>query len=158
MADSRLISRCGIYCGACYIYRAERDGGKLLDEVSRRFGVPKEAIKCNGCSASVEEQWRNCQNCGYKTCQSRRGVENCAQCSGFDVCPDYNHIEAFTAKRDEDIRGSLRRINAGEGDTWLAAQDERWRCPKCGQLLSWYDNTCRTCGRKLREKPVTMDD
>ncbi|MFA9495039.1 MAG: hypothetical protein ACERKS_03865 [Candidatus Bathyarchaeota archaeon] len=35
MADSNLISRCGIYCGACYVYRAERDVGEFLREVAQ---------------------------------------------------------------------------------------------------------------------------
>lgn len=60
MVDLRLLSRCGIYCGACFIHRAQRDGGALLDEMAKRFNVPKAEIRCDGCSGPYEEQWRSC--------------------------------------------------------------------------------------------------
>lgn len=41
-ADEKLLSRCGIYCGACYIYRAQRDGGEFLDHVAAWQKAPRE--------------------------------------------------------------------------------------------------------------------
>jgi hypothetical protein len=157
MVDTRLLSRCGIYCGACYVYRAERDGGILLDEMSKRFGVPREKIRCNGCSSLSEEQWPNCQKCAFKACQKQRGVENCAQCPEYDSCSDYRRLADFTAYRGEDIRAGLKKIEAGEGEVWLREQEKLWTCPRCDYPLTWYDNVCRECDWKLREKPVTMD-
>ena len=157
MVDRRLISRCGIYCGACFIYRAERDGGELLKEMARRFNVPEDEIKCNGCSSPYEEQWRNCQKCGIKACQKKRGIENCVQCGEFEECPDYRYIVDFSAYRGEDARGSLKVIESGGSEGWLREQAERWNCQRCGYPLSWYDNTCRDCGWKVREEMVTID-
>jgi hypothetical protein len=158
VVDSRLLSRCGIYCGSCFIYRAERDGGALLDEMAKRFNVPREKITCNGCSGPYEEQWGNCQKCAFKACQRKSGVENCAQCEKFETCPDFIQLVRFTAKRGEEIREGLRTIDAGDGEAWLRGQEKRWSCPDCGYPLMWYDNACRGCGSKIREKPVTMDD
>lgn len=157
MVDLRLLSRCGIYCGACYVYRAQRDGGALLGEMSKRLGVPPEKIRCSGCSGPYEEQWPNCQRCSFKACQRRRGVGNCAQCSDFETCPDYGTGVGFTAYRGEDMRGGLRRIEAGDGEGWLREQAERWSCPMCSYPLMWYDNACRECGWMAKEKPVSME-
>lgn len=157
MVDTRLLSRCGIYCGACYVYRAQRDGGAFLEEVSKRFGVPSEKIKCNGCSGPYEEQWPNCQKCAFKVCQRRRGVDNCTQCTDFDFCSDYRQFADFTAYRGENVRASLRRIESGEGEEWFREQEERWTCPRCNYPLMWYDNVCSKCNWKIREKPITMD-
>ena len=157
MVDLRLLSRCGIYCGACYVYRAERDGGALLDEVARRFNVPKSDAGCNGCSGPFEEQWPNCQGCAFKACQRRRSAENCAQCEEVETCPDYESAVEFTAYRGEDIREGMRRIESGDGEGWLREQAERWTCPRCGYPISWYDNVCRMCDWKVREKPISMD-
>ena len=154
MADPRLLSRCGIYCGACYVYRAERDGGTLLDELSAKIGVTRDEIKCNGCSGPVGEQWPNCQNCSFKACQSGKGVENCAQCSDFETCPDYKRAIDFTNYRGEDMREGVSRIGAGDGEAWLAEQGKLWSCPACGQPLMWYDNNCRRCGEKVKQGPV----
>jgi predicted RNA-binding Zn-ribbon protein involved in translation (DUF1610 family) len=155
MADARLESRCGIYCGACYIYRAERDGGALLDELSKELGVPRDRIRCNGCSSPHEEQWVNCQDCHFKQCQRRRGIENCAQCGDFETCPDYKGAVKFTEYRGENMREGVRRIAAGEGEAWLLEQEQRWSCPECGHSLMWYDNNCRGCGKKVKDKPVS---
>ncbi|MCX6649387.1 MAG: DUF3795 domain-containing protein [Candidatus Bathyarchaeota archaeon] len=156
MVDARLLSRCGIYCGACFIYRAERDGGALLDEVAKRYNVPKEEIRCNGCSGPHAEQWRNCQGCNLVACQRRRGIGNCAQCEEFETCPDYGYLTRFAAYRGEDLMRNLKRIESGDSGL-LEEQERRWRCPRCDAPLMWYDNKCRRCGEKVREEPITMD-
>ena len=157
MVDTRLLSRCGIYCGACIIYRAERDSSALLEDVSRQLKVPKKEIKCNGCSSPYAEQWRNCQNCGLKACQDRMGFGTCVQCPEYDVCPDYAYLAGFTAHRGEDIRGVLARVEAGESMGILDALEKRWRCPDCGEPLIWYDNNCRSCGARVKEEPIEID-
>ena len=157
MVDERLISRCGIYCGACYIYRAERDGGKLLKEMARRFKVTETEIKCNGCSSPYEEQWTNCQRCGFKTCQKKRGLENCAQCREFSKCPEYGYIVDFSMYRGEDARESLKVIESGDSESWLIKQEKHWSCPSCGAPLMWYDNECRRCGMTIRKEEITID-
>jgi hypothetical protein len=155
MADPRLLSRCGIYCGACYVYRAERDGGALLDELSKKLGVPREKIRCSGCSGPYEEQWPNCQDCFYKQCQRKKGIENCAQCGEFDTCANYEGGVKFTEYRGEEMREGMLRVEAGDGEEWLVEQERRWSCPKCGHPLMWYDNNCRGCGAKVKDVAVT---
>jgi hypothetical protein len=155
MADPRLLRRCGIYCGACYVYRAKRDGGALLDELSAKINVPKEEIMCNGCSGPVEEQWANCQNCHFKLCQGGKGVENCGQCNAFETCPVYEGAVKFTEYRGESMREGMRRIEAGDGSAWLTEQEILWSCPGCGQPLMWYDNECHRCGEKVKNEPIT---
>ncbi|MBM3292695.1 DUF3795 domain-containing protein [Candidatus Bathyarchaeota archaeon] len=54
MPNLNLITRCGIYCGACYIYRAERDDGDFLSEVAKQQKSNPNEIKCNGCFAPNE--------------------------------------------------------------------------------------------------------
>jgi len=156
VVDVRLLSRCGIFCGACFVYRAERDGGALLDEMAKRFGVPKEKIRCNGCSSPFEEQWGNCQKCNFKACQMRKSIKNCAQCEAA-TCPDYGYLTRFTAYRHEDIREGLRRIEVGKGEEWMLEQEKRWTCPHCNSPIMWYDSVCRECDWKVREKPISID-
>jgi len=57
MGDRNLAGRCGIYCGACGIYRAYVDGGEYLEYVSRNWNIPKERVHCNGCQALTPECW-----------------------------------------------------------------------------------------------------
>jgi hypothetical protein len=57
LVDENLLSRCGIYCGACYIYRAQRDGGEFLDHLAGWQKAPKEKVRCCGCLGPLEEMW-----------------------------------------------------------------------------------------------------
>jgi len=157
VVDPRLLSRCGIYCGACFIFRAQRDGGPLLEAMSRRFGVPPAEIRCSGCSSPYEERWRNCQRCSLVACQVRRGLESCGGCSELSECLDHKFLRDFSAYRGEDAVSGLRWISSGDSDAWLREQKKRWSCPRCRAPYMWYDNVCRRCGEQLRKKPVDID-
>ena len=128
----------------------------MLENMAKKLNVSKMEIKCNGCSSPYEEQWRNCQKCGFKACQRRRGIENCAQCNDYDACSDFGYLVDFTTYRGEDIREALNRIEAGEAEEWLIEQEKHWSC-RCGQPLMWYDNDCRCCGVKIKEETISMD-
>lgn len=150
LPNTSLVSKCGIYCGACFVYRAFNDGGKFLADLSRELKVSKEEIRCNGCFAPTHKLWRNCKNCVISSCLEEKGYRFCYECSGFDgSCEKYEKIARLCSERGEDIRESLCRIEAGKTLAWLAEQDRKWRCSKCAGPISWYEKTCHHCGQRL---------
>ena len=66
-SDRRLIAACGLYCGACRKYLAE---------------------KCPGCRLNEKAAW-----CKIRTCILRNGIHSCAECSK-DVtdCKTYSNL------------------------------------------------------------------
>ena len=150
MAARGLLSRCGIYCGACYVYRAERDGGEFLNETAERRGVAIDEVSCMGCMGPEETLWVNCARCRVRGCLKEKGLEFCYQCREFQEgsCTYYERLAEFCAKRGEDIRGAMVETEK-DPDAWLKAQDERWRCGSCGGPYSWYEETCHHCGSDL---------
>jgi hypothetical protein len=149
MNDS-LISRCGIYCGACYIYRAFKDRGSFLNVVSEKLKVPVDEIKCDGCLDPSENLWRNCRDCMIAVCIREKSIQFCYECSEFEkACDKYGELSKFCLQRDEDIRESLNRIKHGETEAWLKEQDAKWRCKACGKPISWYERKCHHCGQAL---------
>jgi hypothetical protein len=152
------VSRCGIFCGACYVYRAERDGGDLLRRVAESQDVAEEEVKCNGCLSPVEQRWMNCRSCWVRNCQERRGYESCAICPSFqdESCERYSRLEAMAAKRGEDTRAALEAFNANPSQ----AVDELyqlWSCPACGARYSWYERRCHQCGTDLKRRDLDAD-
>ncbi len=149
----KLISKCGIYCGACYVYRAFKDGGKLLEITAEKLGVPKEEIRCNGCLGSVEDIWRMCKKCQFRDCLRERGLAFCYECPEFEnsTCAKYESAREFTSKRGENIREALERIKAGDADRWLMEQDERWRCTTCSGSIYWTEKICHHCGKPIHQ-------
>ncbi len=150
MADRGLLSRCGIYCGACYVYRAERDGGEFLKETAMQQGVAINEVSCMGCTGPEDALWVNCAKCHVRDCLKSRGLEFCYQCGEFHErsCTHYEGLAEFCAERGEDIRRAMEEMEK-DPDAWLGAQDERWRCGVCGGPYSWYEETCRSCGSHL---------
>ncbi|MCJ7573267.1 DUF3795 domain-containing protein [Candidatus Bathyarchaeota archaeon] len=151
--DENLLSRCGIYCGACYIYRAQRDGGEFLDHVAAWQKAPKEMVRCRGCLGPLDEMWQTCRRCVVRSCLEAKGYGFCHECPGFEdgSCEKYERLSRFCAERGEDIRGTPLRMRAGEAEGWLREQDEKWRCPSCGRPASWYEKSCHHCGGKLKD-------
>ena len=150
MADRGLLSRCGIYCGACYVYRAQRDGGEFLMETAEQQGVSTDEVTCMGCMGPEDALWVNCAKCRIRDCLKDRGLEFCYRCSEFQErsCGYYERLAEFCAKRGEDTREAMLMIMK-DPDTWQKSQDERWRCRVCGEPYSWYEMACNGCGSDL---------
>lgn len=152
--DVKLISKCGIYCGACYVYRAFKDGGQMLDATAQRLGVPKEEIRCNGCLGPVEDLWRNCRNCHIAACLKEKNLRFCHECPSFEdsSCEKYEGLYQACSRRGENTKEALLRIKAGESDSWLEEQDRKWRCSSCGSPIWWEQETCYRCGQSLKRQ------
>lgn len=149
-SNSNLLSKCGIYCGACYIYRAFKDGGEFLDATANEQGVSKEEIKCEGCSGPKENLWRNCKKCNTRSCLQEKGYTSCNECPGFEgSCAKYENLRKFCSNRGEDTKGALNRFKIGEAEEWLKEQDKKWRCTSCRGPISWGEEKCHHCGHTL---------
>ncbi len=152
-----LLSRCGIYCGACYVYRAERDCGDFLREVAEWQNVELDKVKCNGCFAPEEEKWPNCIGCHPWECLEEKGLKFCYECDEFweYSCEKYNSLENFCSKRGERTRQNLIKMKANP-EKYLIEQDKQWRCFSCGESYSWYEETCHHCGKNLSRNDLNL--
>lgn len=150
MGDAKLLSRCGIYCGACYVYRAERDGGEFLRRVTEWQKVRPDEVHCLGCGGPEGEMWVNCRLCPVRGCLGEKGFGTCAECGEFadGSCERYEGLAAFCSRRGEDVRASVAWLSR-DPEGWLAGMGERWRCASCGRMFSWYDEVCHNCGADL---------
>ena len=154
-ADKFPLSRCGIYCGACYVYRAERDCGEFIREVAGWQKVDLNEVRCNSCFAVDEEKWPNCRQCNIKYCIEEKGYVYCHECDKFwdYSCEQFNNLEAFCSKREEAIKENLIKIMI-DASKWLEEQKKKWRCSSCGKPYSWYEEICHHCGKKLNRSDL----
>ncbi|NIU39053.1 DUF3795 domain-containing protein, partial [Candidatus Bathyarchaeota archaeon] len=79
LVDRNLIGRCGLYCGACGIYRAYRDGGAYRERLASAFKCPPQKVRCQGCQALTPECWGN--DCKIVKCLNVKGLQFCYECS-----------------------------------------------------------------------------
>jgi len=79
-----LAAPCGLYCGACPLYKAQTDR-VLAEKLAPRLGLPVEACVCSGCRAqkgrvSVMGE-EVCDT--YDCCVNERGLDFCYRCPDF---------------------------------------------------------------------------
>jgi hypothetical protein len=147
MTDLNLLAVCGLYCGACYHYRASLPGGeRLLQEATRR-GRPLEGYTCRGCRSEVRYAHPGCAACAIRACAEAKGILHCGECAGFP-CQQLRSFQSDGRVHHLSVLEQLTELSRTDPGQWLAEQAERWTCA-CGTPFSWYETTCSHCGARL---------
>jgi hypothetical protein len=142
-----LLGVCGLYCGACYHYRASfPEAAHLLEEAARR-GRPPEGYTCRGCRSDRLYVHPGCARCQIRACADARGLLHCGLCPEFP-CDRIRAFQSDGRLHHRPILGQLQELKAQGPERWLAGQVGRWTCT-CGTPFSWYEEFCRRCGAPL---------
>lgn len=72
VADTKLVAKCGLYCGACGKYQKE---------------------KCKGCLDNTKASW-----CKVRSCCLEHNFTSCADCAQFFDVMDCKKYDNFMAK------------------------------------------------------------
>jgi hypothetical protein len=130
---SKLIAPCGMNCGICKAYLA----------YSR--GIPKEKEKVIHCSGCLP---RN-KNCFIKRgCTKIRRSEFrfCFECEDMP-CENLDRLDRRYRKRySMGMVENLRELKEKGMKIFLEIQESRYKCPKCGDVISVHDRKCYECG------------
>lgn len=140
MSQTRLDAYCGLYCGACLIYRCTQEGN--LAPAVATFGRTEEGLACDGCRS--DRVTLACQKCWYRDCPAGKGYSSCAECPDMP-CESLKSLQTRLPHLVEVVE-NLTRIRAVGASRWCAEQAERWVCPSCGKATWWYETACADCG------------
>ena len=144
-------SYCGLYCGACFVVRAEREN--LQKELVKKYSNLKpEEVKCQGCK-SEGYVFRGCQKCKIRQCAQEKKLEFCFECSEYP-CEKIEHFKNTGLAHTFVACHSLKDIQQKGLATWLKQQKVRWECPKCHKSFSWLEEKCSQCGEVLYNSQV----
>lgn len=153
------ISPCGLYCGVCAIYIANRDDNRKFKErlvVLYKGGVPGKGtlpnsedlstddIRCGGCLS--DDLFMHCQQCEIRDCAGEKGYAGCHQCDDFPC----QHIENFSMAVGKKVilRCVPYRRSVGT-EKWVSAEEARYYCPECGNIVFRGVVKCNQCKTKL---------
>jgi len=154
LVNKNIVGRCGLYCGACGIYRAYIDDGDFLKKLAERFKCPQEKVRCEGCMALTSECWGN--DCKIVQCLENKGLKFCYQCGEYekDSCEKFVKLAQRYAKIGVNVKANLERIKRGETEEWLRESENKYRCPFCGKPLPVYgtEGKCYHCGADLGDE------
>lgn len=160
MITFRPDSYCGLYCGACDIlnlHRASLDTGMPVqwEDLPERFRkhLQKADVVCRGCKSEV--LFEGCKRCAVRICASGKGVEACIVCPDHP-CPEVEKRKGYVASglkyllpHTKAIFQNMEVVQERGIEYWIQDQERRWSCPQCGAPFTWYQETCKTCGREL---------
>jgi len=151
MNDSALVGKCGLYCGACCIYRAERDDARWREKLAEAFKCELEKIACQGCGALTPESWG--YDCDLVACLREKGYDYCFECADYDArsCEKYEKLaKGYLEEDGVDIRKSLAMIKKVGVREWLDDMKRRYACEHCGKPLGSGAKKCHHCGGEVK--------
>lgn len=171
----KLAAPCGLFCGACMIYLANKRGDTaFLTQLKEQFramlsnlepgqlppGMP--ATKKNFDSGQLQKALQDekgmwcCEGClsdmlalPCRIC----GLRECAQEKGLtncSQCADMPCQQSIDFNNDglphhAEVLANLKRQKEIGIDAWIDEQEEKWHCAKCGSPIGWYDTECPNC-------------
>jgi len=157
--NPELVAPCGLYCGVCAVYIADRDDNTKLKKrlrdvyqgkISGKGKLPNsetlavEDIRCRGCLS--DHRFMHCRQCEIRECARLKGYAGCHQCGEFP-CP---HIENFPMAVGK--RVILRAIPYWRSvgtEKYIADEAARYLCPECGNPLFRGVTRCNRCKTQL---------
>jgi len=161
-----LAAACGTFCGACPAYLARHsDDEQIKVKLQKRVssapikglkGVPPanwmDGLLCDGCLRGGSLA-AHCQHCSIRKCaESKQADARCADCEELPCYRITNLINMGRYLHREEYLPNLKKIREMGVGKWVLYEEERWRCPKCGLPMRWYDAECVGCGGPRSER------
>jgi len=140
-----LIGRCGLYCGACNIYRVYTD--KKLDrqkKMAEFFKCKPEQVRCQGCQNLTSGDW--CNDCKILQCLDKSKFQYCHECGKIETCDTYQELNR---RYDEMPYKNLQRLKEIGETKWLEEKIKRWTCLGCGAPIEYDQDKCTKCNFDL---------
>ena len=142
-----LLAACGLYCGACYHYRASFYESERLQREAARRGRAMQGFTCQGCRSDKLYIHPGCAHCEIRACTDGKGIVHCGLCTEFP-CKRLKEFQSDGRRHHQDILIELKSLREMGAEKWLAEQAQRWQC-ECGERYSWYEETCYRCRKAL---------
>lgn len=139
--EKELLAPCGLYCGVCAIYIADRDDNvKFKEKLTGVYGVGLEELHCKGCLS--DDVFKYCTVCPIRECTREKGDEGCYRCEDFP-CKFVDDFPLPVGKKV--ILRAVPEWRALGTDRWVEKEIERYHCHECGYPLFRGAKRCRNC-------------
>jgi hypothetical protein len=125
--SAELIAPCGMNCRLCYGYIRPRN-------------------QCFGCRAPDDKKPQSCSKCKIVMCEKRteNGWQTCAPCD--TPCRRLKDLDKrYTPKYHMSMIENLTTIRNQGMEFFLRQQEEKYRCPVCGETVCVHRNDCPAC-------------
>jgi hypothetical protein len=148
--ERNLVGKCGLYCGACGIYRAQRDSEEWRGRIASKYNCGSDQVRCNGCGDLTSECWGN--GCKIVLCTRAKGVDYCHECREYqsDNCEKFRDLSSSYLKAGVDLKNNLTHIKEGRIEEWLQESQKKFTCKSCGKPVAVWNTNCHHCGDEIK--------
>ena len=124
-----LIAPCGMNCGVCIAHVRIKN-------------------RCMGCMSAGAEKAHHCSQCYIKNCTELKssGTAYCFDCKSFPCRRLRQLDERYRSKYGMSMIENLISIKENGIRKFLAAENARWKCTHCGNIVSVHRPNCLVCG------------
>ena len=138
--EEKLIAPCGMNCGLCVSYLAMK-----YDLNKRGF----KRVYCKGCLP----RGKNCLHMGDRCDLLGEGlVRFCYECEKFPCSRLKDLDKRYCARYHMSMIENLKFIKEHGIESFLEKEEEKWRCPECGEVICCHNGLCLNCDLdKLRK-------
>ncbi|UCB49792.1 MAG: DUF3795 domain-containing protein [Deltaproteobacteria bacterium] len=153
--ESKRVGICGIYCGTCPRYLANRlKDTEEMEKIHKETGVPSDQIRCDGCLSDTV--FPTCEVCkhGFRQCAAEKKISWCFQCDAFPCqrLRDFRDIHIVNGiSHHEHVIEDLEYMREKGLEQWVAEQEAKARCPECGMSIYWHARECPNCHERVRK-------
>ncbi len=136
-----LIAPCGMNCGICRAYLAYT------------HGVPTKRGKVTHCAGCLPRA-KNCYIIRGCPKLRKHEIESCTQCDTL-ACKNLAHLDKrYRERYNMSMVENLKELKIKGMETFLKNQQEKYRCPNCGDAVCVHDENCYSCGYRKGTKPI----
>ena len=126
--NEQLIAPCGMNCGICK-------------------GYLREKRKCPGCHGNDAYKPLYCVGCRIKNCEliEKSKSKLCFECGKYPCARLKQLDKRYRTKYNMSMLDNLEFIRDNGVDAFIAQQEAKYKCPKCGGVICVHDKKCYHC-------------
>jgi hypothetical protein len=131
-----MIAPCGINCSVCIAYLREKN-------------------KCLGCLSQYNDNEPvHCTRCQIRNCDERESEKTyCFDCSRYP-CQKLKKLDKrYKNSYHTSLISNLEDIKNIGIKEFVKKEKEKWKCKKCGNVISIHKNECLRCKTSYIKEP-----
>lgn len=126
-----MFAPCGMNCMVCYKHCYHKN-------------------PCAGCLNSDLGKPEHCRQCQIKDCIIEKGLTYCFDCPNYPCRLIKNLEKSYNKRYQASLLENSEYVLKRGLEMFMAAQKEKFTCPKCGGIISLHDRECSECQESMR--------
>lgn len=131
--NAEMFAPCGMNCMVCY----------------KHCYTKKPLQSCGGCMVESKGKPEHCPKCKIKNCVQSKGLIYCHECSEFPCKLIKNLEKSYKKRYDESLIENSLIVQKHGISHLMDLYNKKYRCSKCGGILSLHDKICTECETKV---------